>query len=137
MDFAQTSEAEIQAEFYCACKVSGIVVRLELSTPVGRLDAAIMSDDGQRIVAVVECKKSKFAYENTKQIRKYQLLGVPVILLKSLDEIQSVVEKVKPLRNTTGLDRHSMWKIRKPHVYKVKRTIRLDPDLNFKHSRCY
>ena len=51
------NEATLQAEFYHACRLLDMTVVMELTTPVGRLDVAILSSDKLRLVAIVEVKK--------------------------------------------------------------------------------
>ncbi len=74
------SEANLQAEFYHACKLLGLQCALEVSTRAGRLDAVVLSACRGRILAIVEVKKHGFAFLNghSSQIRRYKSLGVPV-----------------------------------------------------------
>jgi hypothetical protein len=74
------SEANLQGEFYHACKLIGLQCALEVSTRAGRLDAVVLSADRGRILAIIEVKKHAFSFLNghSSQIIRYKRLGVPV-----------------------------------------------------------
>src|SRR5271154_7035683 len=74
------NEANIQAEFYHACRLIGIQCVLEVFTVVGRLDAVIFNQQRTYFLAIVEVKKEqhRFANGSSKQILRYKQLGVPV-----------------------------------------------------------
>jgi len=95
MDIPQhlMSEANIQAEFFGACKGIGLNCALEVSTPVGRLDVGIFSEDWSRLLAVVECKKRRLD-GNTAQIGRYKQIGVPVYGLRRMDSL-SLARKIQ------------------------------------------
>jgi hypothetical protein len=89
------SEANIQAEFYCACKQIGLNCSLEVSTPIGRLDAGLFSEDWSRLLAIVECKHTNDGkVKRTPQIERYKRIGVPVFGLARMDCI-SLAVKIK------------------------------------------
>ncbi len=60
-DFARAnsrvSEANTQAEFYHFARLLDLPVLLEVDTPAGRIDIAVLTTDRNGIVAVVECKR--------------------------------------------------------------------------------
>lgn len=74
------TEATLQAEFYHACRLLNLTCVLELVTPVGRLDAAILTPDKSTLLAVVEVKRNEFSFleGRSEQIQRYKRLGVEV-----------------------------------------------------------
>lgn len=97
------SEAEIQADVYACLKLLGLDVRLEYSTPMGRLDVAIISDDGKRILAAVECKKHKILNFNTYQLKRYRSIGIPVATADPHTDIQSLAHTVCEASKWNGI----------------------------------
>ncbi len=83
------SEANVQAEIYSVFKAAGLNVSLEVTTPVGRLDVGVFSEDWGQIRAIVECKKSTGNWRGKEwvgpQIKRYQRIGVPVFKWARMD----------------------------------------------------
>lgn len=99
------SEANIQAELYRQLKMRQIDSYLEYRVRgVGRLDIVVI--DRGYIACIVECKSysksSKEANYATKQIAKYKALGVPVIILKRLEDMQKTVDVIISIMSTRG-----------------------------------
>ena len=89
-------EANIQAEFYHHAKILGINAVLELSTPVGRLDIAVLDGSGSNLIAVVECKSNdQKVVTKTNQIRRYMQIGVPVYGLADIQRAEHLVCTIK------------------------------------------
>lgn len=82
------SEANIQAEFYSICKQVGLNCALELTTPAGRVDCGIFSDDWEYLIAIVECKHNQYqkVFLNN-QIRRYKQIGVPIYGLARMNSL--------------------------------------------------
>ena len=91
---ARFSEANIQAEFYHECRLLGVNCLLELNTPVGRLDIAILNKDCSAIVAIVEVKRGYFNLKSN-QFERYRSLGVPVYGLGKLYAVNQLVKNIK------------------------------------------
>jgi hypothetical protein len=74
------TEANIQAEFYHACRLIDLPVALEIRTPAGRVDCMVLDKDRTMVLAIVEVKDSPNAFlsGNMLQIQRYKTLGVPV-----------------------------------------------------------
>lgn len=89
------TEANTQGEFYHFARVHGLPVRLELSTPAGRVDVAVLRPDRTGIVAVVECKRNGRAiYGDRRQIQRYKQLGVPVYGLNDFFRAERLVRTI-------------------------------------------
>src|SRR5271169_7045453 len=88
------AEANIQAEFYHQCKLIGLECRLEVTTPVGRLDAVILAPGLQRVLAIVEVKREAASFEQ-RQIERYKTLGVPVYGLKNAARALKLAATIK------------------------------------------
>lgn len=74
------AEANTQAEFYHCCRLLGLQCVLEVTTPAGRIDVAILTQDRLSVVAFVEVKRreASFGGGNSSQLRRYKQLGVPI-----------------------------------------------------------
>lgn len=102
------SEAMVQAEFYQACKESGLKCFLEYSAKLNGLqrcqfDAIV--HDGHNIIALIEIKAYKRStmdkrarWRNSKQATKYLQFGIPFFILFSFDDIPSVVKRIVSMR---------------------------------------
>jgi hypothetical protein len=87
------SECVIQAEFFRQCCAIDLPCTLELSTPVGRLDAAIFNAEWTRLLAVVEVKKrDEFS---PGQIARYKRLHVPVFGLYRFERAARLAAQIK------------------------------------------
>ena len=71
------NEANTQAEFYHQCRLLGVECALEVNTPFGRVDVAVLSDDRKRFLAIVEVKQQRVDFRR-EQIDRYKQIGVPV-----------------------------------------------------------
>lgn len=91
------TEANIQAEFYHACRLIDLPVSLEIRTPAGRLDAAVLSHDRLHLLAVVEVKRNKYQFHDGKsrQIVRYKALGVPVYGLHGDQDAHKLAATIK------------------------------------------
>lgn len=73
------TEANLQAEFYHACRLIGQELALEVLTPRGRLDILLLSKDRKRGLAIVEVKPKAYYFTGCQnQIERYKKLGLPV-----------------------------------------------------------
>lgn len=74
------SEANLQAEFYHACRLIDLPCALEVTTPAGRHDAVILSADRRAILAIIEVNphKADFMGGRSPQITRYKSIGAPV-----------------------------------------------------------
>ena len=99
------SEAEIQATLWLTLKDKGIDARLEVPTSLNSrkhiLDIVIFKN--QTPQSIIECKSWSKVYskerqyqlsKNTKQIRKYESWGLPVLVCGRPEAIPIVVEMV-------------------------------------------
>lgn len=90
------AEANTQAEFYHHARLQELPILLEVTTPAGRIDVAVLCADRSGIVAVVECKRGGRPMDGkSKQIRRYKRLGVPVYGLNDWRRAQSLVSTIK------------------------------------------
>jgi hypothetical protein len=129
-------EAQIQAEFYCACKSVGLNCALELSTPVGRLDCALFNDAWDVLLAIVECKRTVRPWqERTRQMHRYRSIGVPVHILANLQACDALAKQIKEIQTGVAIGK----------VISMRRAVRrkkcrpdkfslldLDPDLIYR-----
>lgn len=83
------SEAMIQAEFYHQCRRIGLPVFLELSTPIGRLDIAILNQPLNGVVAIVECKAA-WGKQDYAQINDYRRIAAPIFWCCTMEEAQTM-----------------------------------------------
>lgn len=91
-------EANIQAEFYHLCRLNGIPCILEFHTPTGRHDVTVWTPGYTHLLCIVECKSLKAGqvfYSDSRQIRRYQQVGVPVYGIPRLEEAEAVFQTVK------------------------------------------
>jgi len=85
-DAPRTSEANTQAEFYYQARLAGWPVILEVRTPIGRLDIAVLTRDKSAVIAIVECKRcGRRIYGDSKQVKRYKNIGAPVYGLNNPD----------------------------------------------------
>jgi len=108
-------EANIQAEFYKQCKDAGINIILEYATKYYdpsfygqksgrrkkcRFDCLIYDDD-RNAICIVEIKSRLYGSSpkmlKTKQIKRYESFGIPVLLIANMNEVAVGVNKVKKL----------------------------------------
>src|SRR4051812_28490794 len=95
-DAPQTVEANTQAEFYHQARLIGLPILLELATPLGRHDIAILRPDKSGVVALIECKRQgRRVYGNSRQIQRYKLLGVPIYGLNDPSRAARLAETIK------------------------------------------
>lgn len=97
------AEANIQAEFYHACKLIGQEIALEVTTPAGRIDCALLNPARTEITAFVEVKRqaNDFLQGRSKQIQRYKLLGVPIYGLAAGYDIHALAKTLQT-RHQTG-----------------------------------
>lgn len=132
------AEANIAGEFYHRARTIGMQVALEVGTPCGRLDIAVLNATRDSIVAIVECKRSA-ATISSWQMWRYRQIGVPVYTLTSFstaaalaDEIFAKLPELEPvsftkINNAAPLTTGPRRAAR--HAY------REEIDLNIKNSR--
>lgn len=96
------AEANLQAEFYHACRLINLPVALEITTPAGRLDAGILNLERNSLLAVVEVKRSKLSFNEgrSRQIINYKALGLPVYGLHAGTDPHALAATIQ--RATTG-----------------------------------
>jgi hypothetical protein len=132
-------EANIQAEFYHHARLLGFVAILELSTPAGRHDIAILNHEQTHLLAIVECKsnESRRVY-HSPQIRRYKQLGVPVFGLADFDRAEHLAAQIhrqfiaSPSPGISLDDIFAMPKIKR-RLSKAERILRrVDECLNFR-----
>jgi len=93
---ATNSEANVQAEFYHQCRLIGLPVALEVTTPVGRLDVAVLNATGDGCVAIVECKKAACMISaELGQVRRYKKIGVPVYGLTDKQRCRGLAKTIQ------------------------------------------
>lgn len=82
------AEANLQAEFYHACRLIELPCVLEVHTPAGRIDAAILNKARTHLLAVIEVKRDRSAFMDgrSQQIQSYKQLGLPVYGLAQGDD---------------------------------------------------
>lgn len=108
------TEATVQAEFFRYCCDIELPCALELITPVGRLDAAVFNGDWTRILAIVECKRfrKKEAMTETRQIRRYKQIGVPVFGLCKRERAEHLAKQIKrDYSNSAGIPLSEVYRI--------------------------
>jgi len=101
----RSSEAEVQATLWMILKEKGIDARLEVVTSLNgrmhKLDIVIFKN--QTPQSIIECKSWSKVYskerqyqleKNTKQIKKYECWGLPVLVCGRPEAIPKVIEKV-------------------------------------------
>lgn len=94
-------EANIQAEFYHRCRLLGLRLCLEYKYEHCRFDA-VMLDNKDNIYAIIEFKsriKPIIGDYNTKQIKKYQQYGIPIIVCLDYFSIDKAIGKCIELLN--------------------------------------
>ena len=91
------AEANLQAEFYHQCRLIDLQLALEVTTPAGRLDAAILTPDRLNLVAIVEVKRSKLSFNEgrSRQILNYKALGVPVYGLDTTTDPKRLARSIQ------------------------------------------
>lgn len=88
-------EANTQAEFYHQARLAHLPLLLEVVTPCGRLDIAILRPDQSGIVAIVEVKRQgRTIYGESRQIQRYKMIGVPVYGLNTPDNAARLVATI-------------------------------------------
>lgn len=136
-----TAEANVQAEFYHQCRLLGLNCELEMSTPVGRLDCAILSEDADRLLCIIECKREDrlIPMWETRQIKRYKTIGVPVHYLCSFSECEAMVRHIiaakdpgKPMSEVMQTKRIKRARFGRKRIRSEGKTIILDADLNYK-----
>lgn len=103
-------EANVQAEFYMACRKRGIPVLLEITYERCRFDALVFHND--KPVAIVEVKNyAKGALKrglkpNSRQVRKYSKYGIPIIpvlatshIMPAINSIAQIIESQNEVRD--------------------------------------
>lgn len=105
------SEANVQAEFYMACRRAGMGCFLEYSARWmnppgrGRFDAVIHK--AGEILAIVECKSTRKAKERhikfpaSRQFARYQEAGLPVFLVACMAEIGPTIAELRRVYYST------------------------------------
>lgn len=100
---AHASEFEIQAELYLRLKnlclnVRGCVPGWCDDNGMHRvfLDLAIFDDDNE-LVLIIECKngKAQKMSDQSRQKRRYSMLGVPLIFCPNYESIEDTIRAVK------------------------------------------
>ena len=89
------SEANIQAEFYHQARLSGLNCVLEIDTPAGRIDAAIMDESKTAFLCFIECKRDQLPRSfHSPQLARYSKLGVPVLTLSGKQSPSALVASI-------------------------------------------
>ena len=93
-DFA---EANIQAEFYHQCRIREIDCLLEYKRGHCRFDIVILQD--RQAICIIETKRfgTRKRFEDTKQFKKYNRYGVPVIRVSGFKDIIPTIHIVEKL----------------------------------------
>lgn len=84
------SEAMIQAEIYHQLRLRKIKVALELTVPHGRLDVAIFNHECTHVTGIIEVKKSDVPLKNSRQIRRYESIGLPFMVVNRFNLMKSI-----------------------------------------------
>lgn len=102
------AEANIQAELYHRCREMGISCYLEYRVKMGmrtcRFDVVIMDKFGE-IKMIIEVKsyvRDREPNRETKQIKRYSLFGVPVVLITKIEDIENLVGYLKTIPEIIG-----------------------------------
>ena len=94
----------IQAEIYCRLKKLGVKSQLEYKYGNSRFDVAVF-DNSDKILCVIEVKRSSRCKKQTKQRKKYEQFGFPVFYCCGYSEIYKTVGLVYKLTNNTHVTR--------------------------------
>lgn len=90
------NSANVQAEFYRRCVENNIFCVLEYKHEKCRFDAIIVRDS--RIIFIIEVKnyrRPKPDAPNTKQLQKYAVYGVPVILIRTIHDVEPAILRIR------------------------------------------
>lgn len=129
------TEANVQAEFYYYARVHEMNCILEYSTPVGRLDIAVLNETATRLVCIIECKRIHRRNRETWQFFRYESLKLPVHLLNNISECEPLVLKIKAQGNQGMLlsDIQSATRFTRKRLNRKEKLIRtLDEDVNLR-----
>lgn len=137
------TEATLQAEFYHACRLLEIPCILELETPAGRLDAAILNSAHTALLCIVEVKRNEYSLRNgnSPQLVRYRKLGAPVLTLTHKDNPHTLAQFIKdaaytgtPLSHIQTLTHIKEHRRQERKASRAKRLYeRWNENLNFRH----
>jgi len=94
------SEANIQAEIYHRLKQEKIYSYLEYKYENCRFDIVVPDLKKEKVLVIIEVKskiRTSPTRRKTKQQLKYERFGVPVLYCNSMEDVASVIDKVKSL----------------------------------------
>lgn len=89
------SEANIQAELYKQAKEAGLNIYLEYKFERSIFDAVIY--DGDHIQYIIEVKSYitlKKPKHDTKQIQKYEVFNIPVLLVTRMESVKDIISEI-------------------------------------------
>ena len=136
----QDAEANTQAEFYHHCRLIELQVCLDIHTPAGRLDCAILTHDRSSLVAIIEVKNPKAPFVK-EQIDRYKKLGVPVYGLKDFSHARKLAETIKKRHehdHGIHLEKIRVLRINTPPVMpRIPNRPHAEESLNFKGVRLW
>lgn len=105
-------EANIQAEFYMACKQNQLNCYLQyiVDNPLSwkkhgkcRFDAVIY-DSNDEIFAIIEIKsyhrQNKQGNRDTKQLKKYTQFNVPIFILTRIEHIPDLIKQIFKIKSS-------------------------------------
>ena len=101
-DIIKMTEGTIKSEIYHQLRLNNIDSRVEMSLRKihSRVDIGVLKND--ELIAIIEVKNYKsnkpFNY-NTRQIRKYSQLNIPVLGCCSYENISDIIKQIKILYN--------------------------------------
>lgn len=109
-------EANVQAEVYHWARLLGGNCVLELGTIAGRVDAAFLCGASERLLCIVECKRErrKSAFSESKQVKRYSTLGVPVFCLTKRADAEHLVREIIADESLAGIPVSQVLRKRRP-----------------------
>jgi len=85
----------IQAEFYRQCISNGISVYLEYKHDNCRFDAVVYEHDEIKFIVEFKSYAKKMKPKlNTRQIKKYESYGIPVILVTRMEDVCLAINQI-------------------------------------------
>ena len=90
---------QLSSNVRCYCELKA---RLASQRRGSRFDLVVFEDD--KPLVIIEIKKTRRANRNTKQLFKYRMFGLPVILCAGPLHIAKTIDKVRRLLHSTKQD---------------------------------
>ena len=88
-------EANIQAELYLRLRNAGFECQLEYFHAGWRIDCAVLDPRNPRLIlCLIEVKNHRLTKADKSQIAGYKSIGVPVLVVEGLGDIDTVVDRI-------------------------------------------